>query len=61
MRCACPTCGDFMPQMQGDNKCVCPHCGYTCAACLGASTTPLSLEQIKQLRFEEADENTLPE
>lgn len=30
-------------------RCVCPQCGYTCAACLGLGTQPLSLQAIRAL------------
>ena len=48
MRCACPFCGDFMPQAQGEPRCICPHCGYECAACMGTAR-PLSVEDIRKL------------
>lgn len=49
MRCACPNCGDLMPQAHDALRCVCPICGQTCDACLGGSSAPLSLEKIKEL------------
>lgn len=48
MRCACPHCGAFMPQAErGEPGCVCPSCGYSCAACMG---TPglVSREKLKE-------------
>ncbi len=49
MRCACPNCGDLMPQATDASKCVCPYCGHSCDACLGGTSQPLSLEKIKEL------------
>ncbi|MDI9521105.1 MAG: hypothetical protein QM308_08160 [Bacillota bacterium] len=49
MRCACPNCGDLMPQADDALKCVCPNCGHVCDACLGKSSAPMSLEMIRKL------------
>lgn len=51
MRCACPHCGDFMPQSQSRDACVCPGCGYVCAACVSRNL-PLSVEDIRRLAQE---------
>ena len=48
MRCACPMCGDFMPQAEyGAPGCICPGCLYRCAACMG---TPglISREKLRE-------------
>lgn len=37
-----------MPQAQGEPRCICPHCGYECAACMGTAG-PLSVEDIRNL------------
>ena len=49
MRCACPNCGDLMPQADAASKCVCPNCGYACNACLGGNSAPISIEKIREL------------
>ena len=47
MRCACPNCGAFMPQSDTALQCTCPDCGHACAACLGQTTQPLSIDAIR--------------
>lgn len=50
MRCGCPRCGAFMVQADGAAiRCVCPDCGYRCAACLGTNTV-MSREEIARLK-----------
>ena len=59
MRCACPFCGDFMPQAQNQARCVCPHCGYVCAACIYRDT-PLDLDTIRQMAEDKVFEPAEP-
>ena len=58
MRCGCPECGAFMIQTEGLRvQCVCPDCGYQCAACLGTG----SAVQRGQLLSLQSDPRFRPE
>ena len=49
MQCDCPECGYRMTKVEAgmQSRCVCPDCHLECALCLGLSTTPLNIEQVK--------------
>ncbi|NLE70054.1 MAG: hypothetical protein GX611_07680 [Clostridiales bacterium] len=53
MRCACPFCGVFMPQSGSRDACVCPDCGYVCAACVSRNL-PKSIEEIRKMAADQA-------
>lgn len=48
MRCGCPECGIYMIQSEHGllSGCVCPNCGFTCAACMGTAQPPLPRETL---------------
>lgn len=48
MRCGCPECGIYMVQSEHGlaSGCICPNCGFTCAACMGTAQPPLSREAL---------------
>ncbi|NLX83419.1 MAG: hypothetical protein GXZ04_06365 [Clostridiales bacterium] len=48
-----------MPQSRSRDACVCPDCGYVCAACVSRNT-PLSVDEIRLLARDKAFEQTEP-
>lgn len=52
MRCGCPECGIYMVHLDDLTLgCVCPACGYKCAACMGTNSV-LSREELAQIARE---------
>lgn len=42
-----------MPQAQSSDSCICPECGYVCAACVSRNI-PLSIGEIRALAEQQA-------
>lgn len=47
VRCECE-CGAYMAHAEHSAECVCPNCGAVCAACLGLTARPLSVEELQK-------------
>lgn len=50
MRCGCPECGVYMNHAEDLTMgCVCPNCGYRCAACMGTNSV-IDRETLRNMK-----------